>query len=95
MILSFKDKETEKIFNEEFSKKLPQDIQNRAKKKLIILSLANSLSDLTKPPSNKLEPLLGKRTGEWSIRINNQWRITFTPVNNGADYVDVSIEDYH
>lgn len=95
MILSFKDKETEKIFNEEFSKKLPQDIQNRAKKTLIILNTVNSLVDLAKSPSNKLEPLLGKRTGEWSIRINDQWRITFTPVNNGADYDKVSIEDYH
>ena len=95
MILSFKDKETEKICKGFVSKKLPITIQLTARKKLKQIQLSKSLSDLSIPPGNKLEALKGKRIGEWSIRINNQWRITFTPVNNGADYIDVSIEDYY
>lgn len=95
MIKSFADKETEKIFNRFVSKKLPSDIQRRATIKLMMIDTANSLNDLIQPPSNHLEPLKGKRLGEWSIRINNQWRITFTPINGGKDYINVGIEDYH
>lgn len=95
MILSFSDKETEKVFNQEFSIKLPVDIQKTALKKLMYVDNAKSLNDLRKPASNHLEKLSGKLAGKWSIRINNQWRVCFIPVNSGADYIDVEIVDYH
>ena len=95
MILSFKDKETEKIFSGLVSKKLPNNIQLKARLKLKLINLAKSLTDLSIPPGNRLEALKGKRIGEWSIRINIQWRITFTPINGGTDYDNVAIEDYH
>ena len=95
MIKSFKDKETEKVFNQEFSKKLPVNIQRKALFQLIAINNARSLFQLVQPPSNHLEALTGKRLGEWSIRINRQWRITFIPINGGTDYIDVKIEDYH
>ena len=95
MILSFKDKETEKIFSGLVSKKLPYNIQLKARLKLKLINLAKSLTDLSIPPGNRLEALKGKRIGEWSIRINIQWRITFTPINGGTDYDNVAIEDYH
>ena len=95
MILSFGDKETEKIFNGFVSKKLPTNIQLNARKKLKLINFAKSLLDLSIPPGNMLKALKGKRIGEWSIRINNQWRIVFTPINGGTDYKNVSIIDYH
>ena len=95
MILSFKDKETEKIFSGLVSKKLPNNIQLKARLKLKLINLAKSVTDLSIPPGNRLEALKGKRIGEWSIRINIQWRITFTPINGGTDYDNVAIEDYH
>ena len=95
MILGFADKETEKIFNYEFSKKLPIDIQRPALLKLIRLNNVSSIKDLVEPPSNHPEPLSGQRSGQWSIRINRQWRITFTPIDGGANYINVKIEDYH
>ena len=57
--------------------------------------MATSLNDLASPPSNHLEALTGNRNGYWSVRINDQWRITFVPINGGSDYMDVKIEDYH
>ena len=95
MILSFLDKETEKIYRQEFSKILPVDIQKTALRKLIMIDNALSLGDLKVPPSNRLEKLSGEHKNRWSIRINNQWRICFVPINNGADYIDVGIVDYH
>lgn len=77
MIKSFKSKETEKIWNEEFSKKLPHDIQKRALQKLRMLHVASVLEDLKIPPNNRLESLLGDRQGQYSIRINDQFRICF------------------
>ena len=56
---------------------------------------AQSLNDLRKPASNHLEKLLGKYAGKWSIRINDQWRVCFVPINGGTDYIDVEIVDYH
>ena len=56
---------------------------------------ALSLSDLKVPPSNRLEKLSGESKNRWSIRVNNQWRICFIPINNGAVYIDVGIIDYH
>ena len=93
MIKSFREKETEKIFSRQISRKLPQDIQLIARKKLIILDAAMQLSDLRKPPGNRLEALEGDRKGQHSIRINDQWRICFKW--SGGDAYDVEIKDYH
>ena len=95
MILSFGDKETVKVFNQEFSKVLPINIQKIALRKLILIDNANSLIDLKAPPGNHLEKLTGHLIGKWSIRINDQWRICFVPLENGRNYSDVSIVDYH
>ncbi len=93
MIKSFNCKETEKIYNGNFSKKLPQDIQRRALIKLHSLDVAEDINDLLVPPSNKLEQLLGDRKEQYSIRINNQYRICFCWIENNA--FDVEIVDYH
>ena len=93
MIKSFKCKETEKIWNEEFSKKLPADIQKRALHKLRMLNIAGVLDDLKVPPSNHLEALKGDRQGQYSIRINDQFRICFRWLDNQS--FDVEIVDYH
>lgn len=93
MIINFKDKETEKIWNQEISKKIPVDIQKIALRKMFMLNHAKSLLDLTVPPSNKLEKLKGDRAGFHSIRINNQWRICFRWIN--SNLYDVEIVDYH
>ncbi len=93
MIKSFKDKETEKIFNQIYSKKLPRQIQYRALKKLILLNSAEKEYDLLVPFSNHFEHLKGNRKDECSIRINDQWRICFR-FENGNAY-DAGIEDYH
>ena len=93
MIESFKCRETEKIFNRQFSRKLPQSIQAKARQKLVMLDAATSLNDLLIPPANRLEELKGERKGQHSIRINNQWRICFEWQDNDA--LDVEIVDYH
>ena len=93
MIRNFRDKETEKIFNQEYSKKIPRDIQKRALVKLMLLDAAEKESDLESPPGNRFKRLEGKRKDEFSIRINDQWRICFRFEN--GDALDVSVEDYH
>jgi proteic killer suppression protein len=93
MIKSIKCKETAKIFNMETSKKLPGAIHQRAYDKLRMLHNAATLIDLKIPPSNNLEKLAGKRAGQYSIRINKQWRICFEWIDNDA--YKVAIEDYH
>lgn len=93
MIKSFADKETEKLFKRQLSKKLPQNIQRNGRMKLEILDSANVLRDLTIPPGNRLEKLSGNRKGQHSIRINQQWRICFV-WRNGNVY-EVEIVDYH
>ncbi len=93
MIKTFHSKETEKIWKGEFSKKLPSDIQNIARRKLRMLNNSSFLKDLTIPPSNMLEELKGNRKGQYSIRINKQWRICFE-WENGHCY-KVEITDYH
>lgn len=93
MIKSFASKETEKIFGREFSKKLPQDIQRIAMRKLWMLHAAKDLRDLHVPPSTHLEALRGNRKGQYSIRINKQWRICFNWVKGDAE--EVEIVDYH
>ncbi len=93
MIKSFRDKETEKIFNRQFSGKLPQSIQSIARKKLIILDAATELNDLRIPRGNQLEALKHDRKGQHSIRINNQWRICFKW--RAGNPHEVEITDYH
>ena len=93
MILSWANSETETIWNGRFSKLLPHDIQRTAKRKLIQIHSALALSDLRVPPGNRLEKLLGDRKDEWSIRINEQWRICFLWENGNA--LNVGIVDYH
>ena len=77
MIQSFRDKETAKVWNREHSRKFPNDIQERALMKLQQLHAAGNLRDLSIPVSNQIEALKGDRVGEFSIRINRQWRICF------------------
>ncbi len=93
MIQSFRDKETAKVWNREYSKKLPGDIQERALMKLQQLHAASDLKDLSIPASNQLEPLKGDRKGEYSVRINKQWRICFKWKDGHA--FEVEIADYH
>ncbi len=91
MINSFKDKEAELIYKGERSRKLPDNIQLAARKKLLMLDAATAPEDLRMPPGNRFEALAG-RPGYYSIRINVQWRVTFS-WNGGAE--NVKIEDYH
>ena len=93
MIKSFKCRETERIFGGRFSRRLPKDVQRLAARKLEILAAAGSLDTLRVPPSNRLEKLKGDRTGQHSIRINDQWRICF--VWKEGDALEVEIVDYH
>ncbi|TAN40855.1 MAG: type II toxin-antitoxin system RelE/ParE family toxin [Nitrospirae bacterium] len=93
MICSFKCKETKLLFSGKKSRKLPADIQQRAFIKLAQLDAAVIVEDLMLPLSNRLEALSGNRKGNWSIRINNQWRICFRFEPDGAH--DVEITDYH
>lgn len=93
MIESFASKETEKVFQGEVSRKLPLPIQKVARRKLLYLDDAEDLVDLYAPPGNRLEKLRGDREGQYSIRINNQWRICFQWINNQAR--EVEIVDYH
>lgn len=93
MIKSFADAESEKVFRLVRSRKLPFDIQSRAKVKLDQLNAASDLSHLRIPPGNRLETLSGNRSGQHSIRINQQWRICF--IWTGEDAEAVEICDYH
>ena len=93
MIRSFKSDETEKIFNREYSRRLPQDIQQIALRKLRMLNRATNLQDLRVPPANRLEKLKGKRVDQYSIRINDQWRICFEWREGDAHNVEIA--DYH
>ncbi|GFO57473.1 plasmid maintenance system killer protein [Geomonas sp. Red276] len=93
MIASFASKETENLFATGRSKKLPPDIISRAIMRLTQLDSAREVEDLQMPPSNRLEALSGKRAGQWSIRINDQWRICFFFANGEA--TEVEITDYH
>jgi len=93
MIQTFADAETESFFKTGKSRRLPRDIQGRAAMRLVQLAAAAQVEDLRLPPSNHLEALRGDRTGQWSIRINNQWRVCFR-FEDGNAY-DVAIIDYH
>jgi proteic killer suppression protein len=95
MILSFRDEETELIWRGKFSKriKLPTNLYNVARRKLRMIAAAVTLETLRVPPNNRLEALKGDRKRQWSIRINDQWRICFEWQNGSAH--DVEITDYH
>lgn len=95
MIASFKNDETKLIWEGRFSKKikLSSDLQNIARRKLRMIAAATTLETLRIPPNNKLEALKGDREGQWSIRINDKWRICFKWQNSNA--YEVEIIDYH
>ncbi|MBS1595090.1 MAG: type II toxin-antitoxin system RelE/ParE family toxin [Bacteroidetes bacterium] len=93
MILSFGDKDTEKIWNGERVKKIPIEIQQTGRRKLRMLHNSVNLADLKIPPANRLEKLSGNLKDFYSIRINDQWRIVFQWINNNA--MQVEIMDYH
>ncbi|PKU24758.1 type II toxin-antitoxin system RelE/ParE family toxin [Telmatospirillum siberiense] len=93
MISDFRCKETELIWRGIFSRKLPQDIQKTALRKLRMLNNARVLNDLKVPPNNHLEALKDDRAGQHSIRINGQWRICFVWAEGGPAHVE--IVDYH
>ena len=93
MIRSYGDKDTEAVAERRRARSLPEDIQRRAQRKLMILNNATNLDDLRIPPGNRLKALSGERAGQHSIRINNQWRICFVWSDGNADQVE--IVDYH
>ena len=93
MIKSFRDAETEKVFNRRFSQRLPHDIQATALRKLRMLANAHDVIDLRSPPGNRLERLGGDRAGQHSIRINDQWRVCFRWQDGDAHEVEIC--DYH
>jgi proteic killer suppression protein len=93
VIKTFEDDETQKIYQRQRSRKLPADIQQVALRKLRMINNAMSIHDLRMPPANHLEKLSGNRVGQWSIRINDQWRICFRW--EGSDAHNVEITDYH
>jgi proteic killer suppression protein len=93
MIRTFADLETEKIWNGERSRKLPPDIQNTARRKLRQLNRTINLYDLRVPSGNRFEQLKDFNPLRYSLRINDQWRVTFNWSDGGAD--NVRIEDYH
>lgn len=93
MIKNFRDKETEKIFNRLLSRKLSQNIQHVARRKLVILDAATESNVLRVPPGNRLEDLKGERKGQHTLRINDMWRICFQW--KAGDVYDVEIADYH
>ena len=92
MILSFADKETKALWVSERSKRYG-NVARVALRKLLQLHAAETLGDLAVPPGNRLKALSGKRKGQHSIRINDQWRLCFAWTNNGAEKVEIC--DYH
>ena len=93
MIRSFKDKEAEKIFKRERSRRYSEEIQRIAFRKLRMINRSQTIDDLRVPPANRLEKLKGTRSGQYSIRVNDQWRICFEWHENDA--FQVEIVDYH
>jgi proteic killer suppression protein len=93
MIKTFADKETQRIFNSGKSKRLPPEVIRRAVRRLEYVHLAITVNDLRVPPSNRLHALRGEREGQYSISINDPWRIVFRFID--GDAFDVEIIDYH
>jgi len=93
VIRSFRDKDTEKAFLRERIRRLDRELRRVAHRKLLVLDAAEFLTDLRFPPGNRLEKLTGDRGGQYSIRINDQWRVCFRW--REGDAYDVEIVDYH
>lgn len=93
MIRSFRDNDTEAIWRRNYIKKLSPELSRLAYNKLVLINAAASINDLRVPPGNRLEKLVGTRAGQYSIRVNNQWRICFTWSSSGAG--NVELVDYH
>jgi proteic killer suppression protein len=93
MIKSFRNKQTELVFQRRYAKRFSANVQRIAYRKLLVLDAAERLVDLNVPPGNRLEKLSGDREGQHSIRINEQWRICFK-LHKGDAY-EVEITDYH
>ena len=93
MLQSFGDKDTERVWRRQRSRRLDPTTQRAALRKLLILDAADQITDLRVPPGNRLEKLKGDRTNTYSIRINDQWRICFRWTTAGPD--DIEIVDYH
>ena len=93
MIRTILDPETDKVWRGTVSRKLPRDIQDVARRKLRMLNNASRVEELRIPPANRLEKMSGNREGQWSIRINDQWRICFEWSDGNADRVQIC--DYH
>lgn len=93
MIRSFRDRETEKVFQRESRTKFDRAVQQAALRKLLLLDAAETLNDLRVPPGNRLEKLFGDRAGQYSVRVNDQWRICFCWQD--GDAYDVELVDYH
>ena len=93
MIKSFADKATAAVFSGQFVRRLPHDMQGIARRKLKLIDAVSSVEELRVPPGNRLELLIGDRAGQWSIRINDQWRICFEWLDGHA--MNVEIADYH
>lgn len=93
VLRSFADKDTERVWRRERSRRLDLNTQRAALRKLLILDAADVLDDLRVPPGNRLEKLRGDRSGQHSVRVNQQWRICFWWTSAGPE--DVEIVDYH
>ena len=93
MIRSFRNKDTERLWNRRHVKRLSPELTRLAYNKLVLINAAESINDLRIPPGNRLEKLTGDRAGQYSVRVNNQWRICFTWSSSGAG--NVELVDYH
>ncbi len=93
MIRSFADRRTEAIWNGRRPRGIARDLAERTLQKLLLLHVAQSIQELRVPPGNRLEALVGDRAGQWSIRVNRQWRLCFAFM--GGDAYDVELVDYH
>ncbi len=93
MIKSFADKETERLFGGRKSRAVRPQVRERALSKLLVLNAATDVEDLQTPPGNRLEKLRGDREGQWSVRINQRYRVCFS--FEGGDAYNVEIVDYH
>jgi proteic killer suppression protein len=93
VIRSFADRQTERLFRGRRSRAVPTDIRERALAKLVAINIATSVEELRVPPGNRLEKLRGDREGQWSVRINQQYRVCF--FFEGGDAYEVEVTDYH
>jgi toxin HigB-1 len=93
VIRSFADRQTERLFRGRRSRAVPTDIRERAQAKLVAIHIATNVEELRVPPGNRLEKLRGDREAQWSVRINQQYRVCF--FFEGGDAYDVEVTDYH